>query len=282
VIAMRRRWWILALVLVVYTALIAEIGWIVCYFILGGEFTRLVNLNGDTLLIPFNSEEGWTAIVLPAAIVTFTQVLFLIPVFRPNLLRKQQHSIWISVIASGFAGGMLATGIFFALVEGYGLIFSIKEPLDSLARPMASQSFLWWPVVIVGWALWTPLLMIFARRHPLHRVPDRVVGILFGGTILELLVVTPIDIMLRRKTSCWCGTGTAMGYCLAVCATLWLAGPGIIVVVTSKRRRWWSHDYCQQCGYAKGPSPGDRCPECGYGWGCEGGSKSDAGTQPQA
>ena len=94
----------------------------------------------------------------------------------------------------------------------------------------------------------------------------RVVGLLLGGTIVEAALILPIDIMIRRRTQCYCETGSFVALCLSTWALLWLAGPGAIIVVFRKRHRAWFETHCDYCGYERGPSPGERFPECGIDW----------------
>jgi hypothetical protein len=90
---------------------------------------------------------------------------------------------------------------------------------------------------------------------------------LLAGTVVETVVVLPVDIMMRRRTECYCSTGTFYSLCLSAWALLWLCGPGAFLALTSRRRRAWAAEHCARCGYAKGPSPGERCSECGMEWG---------------
>jgi hypothetical protein len=118
----------------------------------------------------------------------------------------------------------------------------------------------------ISWLFWTVLLVRFVRRRQGQGVFGRIVGLLLGGTILEVVVVLPLDILVRRRTDCYCATGSFWTLCLSAWALLWLTGPGIVLALTSKRRRLWWDAHCMQCGYEKGPSPGERCPECGFEW----------------
>ena len=79
-------------------------------------------------------------------------------------------------------------------------------------------------------------------------------------------MVLPIDLMVRRRTDCYCGTGTFISMCFSAVALLWLTGPGIVIALTHRRRRTARQTHCGRCGQAKGPSPGPVCPECGYAW----------------
>ena len=120
--------------------------------------------------------------------------------------------------------------------------------------------------LVGGWGFWSGILLVFSRGIWADRALGRLVGLLVGGTLLEVLVVLPLDIMVRRRTDCYCFAGTFFALCLAVIATLWLAGPGVVIALMSKKHRMWRETHCERCGYAMGPSPGPVCPECGYAW----------------
>jgi hypothetical protein len=278
---MRRRWIILALLLPIYIAIIAEIGFVLCFTVLGsddgdGVFGGVGELfvdHAEKLSWPFTRPAGRASVLAPAAVLAVTQLVFLLPVLRPRILQRQQGKplLW-SVIAAGFVGAMLTTGLFFTIVEASSFVTGDRDPVDDLFESLFSsqqqifQTWLVWPFVLASWLLWLPLLIVFTRRTSNPRWITRIVTWLLAGTILELLIVVPLDIMVRRRTSCYCGTGTAFALCLSVCSLLWLSGPGIVLALTSKRRRWWLETHCVSCGYEKGPNPAKRCPECGYEW----------------
>ena len=98
----------------------------------------------------------------------------------------------------------------------------------------------------ISWLFWTVLLVRFVRRRQGQNVFGRIVGLLLGGTIAEVIVVLPLDIMVRRRTDCYCATGSFWTLCLSAWALLWLTGPGIVLALTSKRRRLWWDPHCMQ------------------------------------
>ncbi|MCA9290965.1 MAG: hypothetical protein KDA25_07540, partial [Phycisphaerales bacterium] len=116
------------------------------------------------------------------------------------------------------------------------------------------------------WLFWSGLLLVFCTERNPRALLSRLVARLFAGTLIEILAVLPIDIMVRRRTSCYCFTGSYAALCLAGAAALWLAGPGAFLLLWSKRRRTWDELHCPACGYEKGPRPGPACPECGLSW----------------
>jgi len=218
------------------------------------------------------SAEWWLYIGGPVLLIAHTQLLFLVPTVKPPVVNLSRgKSLLLSVVLAGMAGALLTVALVLVLAS-----FISAVTLDSEGM-LAGGSFfknheLWmsplWIIIplMVSWPLWCLALMRFARRQPTPTLPDRLIGVLFAGTLLEWLVLVPLDIMVRRRTDCYCATGSFHGLWFATCATLWLAGPGIFLLLTSKRRRTWGTTHCINCGYAKGPSPSDACPECGSDW----------------
>lgn len=268
---MRRRWLLLLLLFPLYTVVLAEIGWIFVALIASSPDEPFwVFTSRNALWIPFEETEGWTNIIIPAGVLAFAQLVFLLPVLQPRrMIQSQGHSLMVSVVAAGACGALLTVGLFFAVVEASGFMTGRADPVDDVIDvfgDVVNEDWSLWPLVLASWILWTPVLIVFARRNPSPRLLSRIAKWLLAGTILEILIVIPLDIMVRRRTSCYCSSGSAIALCASVCALLWLSGPGIVLALTSKRRRWWFEGHCWKCGYEKGPSPGEKCPECGCEW----------------
>ena len=122
-----------------------------------------------------------------------------------------------------------------------------------------------WAQIIAGWLIWSVILGLLARRSDPRRLHSRLIMLLLGGTILEVLIVVPIDVIVRRRTDCYCATGTFFALCASIWACLWLAGPGLILALTSKRRRTWGRTHCLNCGYLhEGTEPPQVCPACAH------------------
>jgi len=203
----------------------------------------------------------------PAILVAVTQVLFLLPVVkRPVRMGSQGKPLVLSLIVIGVVASGLATGLLLACMELVRLLLN-KDPGLEIDGTSGYVTWILIPL-LASWTFWTILIIRFAHRRPPKnpRVLRRAVGWLLGATILEVIVVLPLDIMVRRRTDCYCDTGTAHTLGLSAWALMWLSGPGIVLAVLSKRRQLWSDLYCPGCGYEKGPSPGEKCPECAHSW----------------
>lgn len=212
----------------------------------------------------FDQPVWWMIGVLPGLLIATTQCLFLVPVLDVRVrLRRDGRPLMRSLIGAAFVGALGMTALILALTDVVGLL------RNNQAREYDSEWSLFaivLAVLVCSWLIWTPLLAIFSRRRPHRTTPGRLVGLLLGGTIAEMVVIIPVDLLVRSRNSCYCATASFHATWLAVLAMLWLTGPGIILAVTSRRRRAWLAHHCANCGYAKGPSPGAKCSECGYAW----------------
>ena len=218
---------------------------------------------GDRL--PWFDQPEWVLLAfIPGGLIAATQFLFLVPLVDVRVSLRRTGKPWlIGMLGAAFAAAMASTALLLALVD-----------LAWLIRFREGREFGDYPglaLVVLGtlactWVVWTPLLVVFSRRWPHRTMPGRLVGLLLGGTLLELLVILPVDIVVRHRNSCYCATTSYQATWIAGLVLLWLAGPGVFIALTSKRRRAWLEHHCHHCGYRKGPSPGPRCPECGREW----------------
>jgi hypothetical protein len=221
-------------------------------------------LDAPALIAEMIGEPSWWAYAgVPAIVLVALQAVFIAPVVARRPPREHRgHSLTVSLVAAGVIAGLLSMGLGAAAID---LIMLLRPPeIDFDAK-----GALWIvPVLMLagGWGFWTLLLLFFVRGIWADRVLGRVIGLLLAGTFLEMLVVLPIDAMVRRRTQCYCGAGTFVSLSVAATATLWMVGPGIVVALMTHRHRRWRERYCSGCGYDKGPSPGPQCPECGTKW----------------
>ncbi len=260
-----RRWLILVLGIPVYTFLMMVLATgILCALAVEdwasedwGEFLpALVDL--------LRNGEWWATAGILTLVAVGAQAVFVIPVIgkRPPKAPRSR-SLKISLVIAAAVAGSLTFGLIFAFAEFAGTVLEISSDSDLdfwTAEALVTAIF------VGSWAFWSAVLLLFCRGIWADRTLGRVVGLLIGGTLLEALVVLPLDIMVRRRTDCYCFAGTLLALCIATVATLWLAGPGIVIALTSKKHRRWRELHCFRCGYAKGPSPGSVCPECGFQW----------------
>jgi hypothetical protein len=208
----RRRLLIWAAGLVVYTVLLVVTGTLLWTFLVfppwsdEGVFDWLhrgVDQLGDF---------RWWAYTLPvSAVISLTQYLFLLPVVRlrpPDGTRSR--SLTLSLGVGGLLAAIITAAIGLAVVELIGSLMHGNFHDEPWGQDLFGEVWIWPALgmtLLGSWVLWTMVLLIFARRLWADTVLGRLVVLLLGGTIVELLVVLPIDavgaetfgLLLRRR-----------------------------------------------------------------------------------
>ncbi len=200
--------------------------------------------------------------IVPAAVVTPIATL-LFAKFCP----RGMPALLTAALAACMAAS-LALGVVFALSS----IPTILGPKKSILSGGSDAYAAWWwsgslAAFFLTWIVATPLLLAFIRRGDRDSALARVASRLFLGSAIEAGAVIPLDVMVRRKTDCYCGESTL--WTLTICwgvGTLVL-GPAIWLVPLARRRKRWFQGRCEVCGYdMSGCMTALKCPECGSGW----------------
>jgi len=233
----------------------------------------------------FGSQDAWILVAINLPLIMLTQYLFLLPLFRFQPELGGRRSLRMSMIVAAFGAGLLSVGLLMGLVS---LVQLLTGTIDSFGVPffLAGQGLFlgetridnffgleslvfWVPLIFLigSWVFWSFMLMGFAARRTVPAAIRRVTGLLFAGTLIEVLLVIPLEAMVRRRSDCYCETGSFQMLIGSILAGLWLMGPGILVLLILRRPAYWGR-YCPGCGHSKGPrsSQPASCPECGRGW----------------
>lgn len=191
-------------------------------------------------------------------ILTFLQLLLVLPVNLPILTHKRGRSVKLSLAAAGAFIALLVVAFVSAVCD---LIVQYE-----LVEPRGWS----WPAMLAGlalsWAFFTTLLIRYANRSRLSNddLITRVARIVFAGTVIETAALIPVDVMIRRKTECYCWSGSFWALILSGAVGFVVAGPAIFVPLLARRPRRLRAGLCQHCGYSlAGIAPGTPCPECG-------------------
>jgi len=210
-----------------------------------------------------------TLMLVAVGVITAAQACFVMPVRRPGLSGRHGRSLRVSLVAAGLAVGALVLVSLFGvhslavltLGDGEG------ESVDLLGNAYGGPEAWFVVVCAVCWAVPTALLIAFVRRGRRETVLARIASRVLIGTAAEVALLIPLDVMVRRKTECYCAEGTFWGLTLAGWAGVFAAGPAVFLPLLAKRRKRWYGGHCAACGYDMSSTPNaDRCPECGVGW----------------
>lgn len=206
------------------------------------------------------------AVRAAAAVGVFTLVqgLFLLPIARPTMNTDGRGMpVWASAAAAGLAIAILWAAAVFAVIGGLQLVDLADWntwPEWTLLSVLGASSLLAWIVA-------TPVVHRFVSGPGRESRLGKVAAAIFLGTVVEAVAIVPLDVMTRRKTSCYCDTGTF--WALTACGTVGMLviGPAVFLPLLARRRRRWHLGHCDVCGYDMTGTPkAERCPECGTGW----------------
>jgi hypothetical protein len=193
------------------------------------------------------------AMVIAIIALTLLQGLFLIgmPEIRwPRPTRKR------AMIISQMIAALVAAALTFGLVATF---LSAIDKWEAINKSIGAH-ILW--VVAIAWVIWLIVFSIIWIRQPFSGFA-RIYKTLIAGTILEVLITIPIDVQVRKRTSCWCDQGTFFAYVICTCVAFWSFGPGLVLLLlTRKLQREGYFSLCQKCGQDVSTVNDKRCTSC--------------------
>ena len=229
-------------------------------------FLALISLIGAVVIVTFLNEhpdlstafEEPLATLILAAILFVPQVVLLagapgLPRVRPQRRR--------SMIVSMTSASLLAGALSFGLVASFlSLADKWNEVGDAIYQRLGD---LWWLVLLLPWGFWF-VVFAFVWAGQWVAIFRRIYRLLVAGTVLELIVTIPIDVKIRKQTSCYCGEGTFFGLSIGIAAAFCTFGPGMAMLYLARyTQRMKKLPFCAECGYDLQGLPENRCPECG-------------------
>ncbi len=269
-----RRAAIVTVFLVLYTALMYAVAVVVGGFLIDPPTGALEGLQEAFDPRKWGRDpQAWMIFATPTFVLVASQVLFLLPVVRcrPEL-STEGRPLWTTLVGAGAVAAVLTMAMLFSLLDLILILLNSNAPEDQYNGLGFPDD--WWAgtglmaaLLTVSWLIWSALLMVFCKPAAGSGQLGRWIGLLLQATIFEVLITIPIDIMVRRRSDCYCSTASFFSICCSTWAFLWLTGPGIMLGLTSKRRRLFFEHNCHVCHHPRGPTPGARCPECGNPWG---------------
>lgn len=209
----------------------------------------------------------WASIVV--GVLTASQLVFVWPVRKPVAGGARGVPVMVSLGVAGAGIAGLSTALVWAVGYTLGTYELFSGAIWEWTADWGEYLVLGW--CLVSWAVATPLLVRFCRKGRRETVLSRVASRLFVGTMIETVAIIPLDVMVRRKGDCHCGSGTFLGLLMCASVGLFALGPAIFLPLVMKRRKRWYEGKCDGCGYDMTATlKAERCPECGMGWRGEG------------
>jgi hypothetical protein len=263
----RSKWWLVGLFWLVQGAAI--------YFITPAFIASAANVSPSTKnLGTFGWHDyaevllslewlNWAVIMIP--VISIAQFVFVWPVHRPAPKRERGWPVWRSLGVAALAIAALSTALMAAVSQATYSATGFDIAVKTGIRINTMYIGIAW--CLVSWAIATPLLIRFCKRGPRESLLARISSRLFVGTVVETAAIIPMDVLVRKRESCYCFAGTYAALLICGGVGIFILGPAIFLPILVKRRRRWFDGNCEWCGYDMRATPkADRCPECGMGW----------------
>ncbi|MEN0019619.1 MAG: hypothetical protein AAF747_01910 [Planctomycetota bacterium] len=224
-----------------------------------GDFLGLRGLRdiGDVLVEP--EFAGFMAMCMGGFMVL--QVLALLPLRAPS---KSNRGWPVAISVAVF--GLVVAGLTTTLVAG---VYAVADEYR-IDRELTGALWEWWVLFTVlgsHWLVVTPLLWVYSRRLSRDSAVRRLSRVVFAGSIIELALLIPLDVMVRRKTECYCWSPSMYGLVFTAAIATFAFGPVAWLPLAAKRRSRFDRTHCSSCGYDMTSTlDADRCPECGARW----------------
>ena len=172
----------------------------------------------------------------------------------------------LSVAVAAFLAAALVAGFVMLAIEAVDMVVA---HIDPNAREISEEVMFGaaFAATAIGWIIFTPLLVSLKKGQALDTFISRLAKRLFVGTVIEIAAAVPLDIMVRRKTDCYCSEDTFWSLVVAFSAGFIVMGPLVVLLPLGRRFKRVSTGRCWSCDFdMRGCMTAKCCPECGAAW----------------
>ena len=224
----------------------AFVAWLIALCLVGMGFEWAGPLGSQIWYWPFWTGFGVGLLALPLVVYRF----------------RRGVPVALSIVLAAFLAGIVVASILVGFVAALNLAVGDKIDDHAFALSLATLATL-----LLSWSVATPLLLRFSRAtHPEYFL-SRLANTLFLGTLIEAAAIIPFDVMIRKKSNCYCTEGTFFALTALWSVGFLILGPAVYLLPLGRRRKRLMNGRCPVCGYDLRSSPNaPACPECGTGW----------------
>jgi len=164
----------------------------------------------------------------------------------------RRKPMWLSIVTGAALAALLTFGLFATIASAA----NVWEKLTN-----AVGAYVFW-IIAAAWMVWLFVFgVIFASQWFVGFT--KLYKLLVAGTWLELLITIPVDVQVRKRTTCYCGEGTFFALILSSSVAIWSFGPGLALLFLTRRlQRDGYFALCRKCGSNLSGVVAPRCPTC--------------------
>ncbi|MEI8064741.1 MAG: hypothetical protein WCH84_11840 [Verrucomicrobiota bacterium] len=171
-----------------------------------------------------------------------SQILLLaVPVAAAENRPKPKRPLLVPVLVASFLFSFLVVSIVGCVAvaiwkeEGLNILglFAHVAQMGDVAKAICA----FFVYVVVVWVVWAAVFYRFQKTSDPELVNHRLVRWLLKGSILELLIVVPSHVIVRRRDDCCAPAMTAWGIAAGLTVMLLSFGPGVFYLFVARLRR---------------------------------------------
>lgn len=206
-----RKW---GIVISVFYALI-----LLALIVPGAVFLALKFEGWGKFLEAVNEAYGdWMLWLLIAAVLASQALLLFLSVDTSQKRLKPRSHILVSVTVGALLTALLTSGV----IWSFGFAIRGENFWKSLFDEEANLLFFWGAL----WLVWAILFYLYFRNS--SGVITRLISWLLKGSVLELLIVVPCHVIVRRRHDCSAPLATSFGIATGIAVMLLSFGPSVL------------------------------------------------------
>ena len=163
---------------------------------------------------------GWVVWAAIVALIGGQAILLFLSVDTSQKRLKPRTHLAVSVVA----GSMLFALLAFAAISAGGAAVGGDKFLDQFWD--TEMEVVW--VFLAIWLVWGVLFYLYFRNSA--AVTTRIVSWLLKGSVLELLIVVPCHVWVRRRGDCSAPVATSFGIVTGIAIMLLAFGPSVLLL----------------------------------------------------
>lgn len=193
---------------------------LLAFIVPGATFLSLYKFEGwgEFLETVKEAYGDWMLWLLIAAILASQALLLFLSVDTSHKRLKPQAHILVSCVAAAVLTALLTSGIVWSL----GFAIRGDNFWKSFFDKETNLLFFWGAL----WLLWGILFYFYFRNS--SAVVTRLISWLLKGSVLELLIVVPCHVIVRRRHDCSAPLATSFGMATGIAIMLLSFGPSVL------------------------------------------------------
>ena len=176
---------------------------------------------------------------IPTLVILTLQIILLAPVLgKPSIQPGKGRSIIASGVIAGLVAAVLLSGI--AIAVGEWILAetrTFKDPRNFDNAALVNSTIIFLIALPISWAFFGVLFSLTLLRARSPYALQRLVSTILIASAAEYVLLIPINIVINRRSECFCVQGSFLALGFSVAALAVLLGPFFLLIFCNHRYR---------------------------------------------